>query len=464
MARLSQSPRLVPWAALALVICSVLAAGPVAAVEEEPLGYAADSRPSAGGSHSLEQLIAFALAHNPEVSATGNDARAAQARTEEAQGARWPRLSIEGGYTRYEDNQRLSAARFNGELGVFGDKVLAADLVLRLPLFTSGRLSAEVRAAELLEASAGQRLARSREELVFNVASLYYSLLAQERLVGSLDFSIQATAAELERVNALVAARKAAPVDAMRTEVRMADLRQRLLRERNSFAVQRQALLNLMGADGAAHDFSLAGALSPPAAEPRALPELLRTALHRPDLRAAVAALDAQSARISAARAGYGPSINLFGAVGARAIDDPSEQPTGMDRRHDTSRIGVILDIPLFEGGRTNARVAEERARQAAQRNRLDGLLLKIRLEVETAYTSLASALERLRTTEKAVTLASESERIEREKYTLGRGTVLDTLDAQSARLAAEANHIKALADANAAAAQLALATGENLP
>ena len=89
---------------------------------------------------------------------------------------------------------------------------------------------------------------------------------------------------------------------------------------------------------------------------------------------------------------------------------------------------------------------------------------LQIRLEVETAHGSLASALERLASTEKAIDLGAESLRIEQEKYALARGTAQDVLDAQSALLDAQTNRIRALAEANAAAAQLVLATGEKLP
>ena len=421
--------------------------------------------PLANGRYSLQSLIDFALAHNPEIAATTFDGQAAAARTRAAQGARLPRISIDGGYTRYGEDLRLTAASYNGELGVFGDNILTVDLVLRLPLYTGGRLTAEMHAAELLEASAGQRLARSRGELVYNVSSLYYSQLAQVRLIESLNFSADTLEGQIKRVNALIVARKAAKVDALRTEVKLADIHQRLLREKNSLAVQRQALLNLMGAVGASEGFALAGALQPPMAEVRSFETLAASALtHRPDALAAHTEFEAQTARVDAARAGYLPTLNLLGAVGNRIMAHPTQHPPGQQRNDDASRIGITFETPLYDGGRTGARVDEENARLAAQRERLVKLQLQIRLEVETAYTNLASALERLASTVKAVDLSTESLRIEQEKYALARGTVLDVLDAQSAQLDAQANQIRALAEANAAAAQLALATGENLP
>jgi hypothetical protein len=100
-----------------------------------------------------------------------------------------------------------------------------------MPLFTGGRLINQVRAEDFLWQSANHRAARSRDELVFNVSSVFFGILSQERVIGALDFSRATLEQHLARVDALVAARKAAPVDRMRTEVRLADVTQRLVKE-----------------------------------------------------------------------------------------------------------------------------------------------------------------------------------------------------------------------------------------
>ena len=285
------------------------------------------------------------------------------------------------------------------------------------------------------------------------------------RLIDSLTFTAETLDSQLKRVNALIDARKAAKVDALRTEVKLADIRQRLLREQNGFAVQRQALLNLMGAAGCGADFRLEGELVPPPAESKSLAEAIETALsRRPDAIAARTEVEAQAARVAAASAGHWPTVNLVGAVGPRVMFDPTQEPTGQNSNEVASRIGITFEIPVFEGGRISARIDEENAKLFAQRRRLEKLGMQIRLDVEIAHANLVSGLERLRATETTVALADESQRIESEKYALGRGTLLDVLDAQSSLLDAQATRIRVLADSNTAAAQLAWATGENLP
>lgn len=409
--------------------------------------------------YSLPELITQALAYNPELAAVAQDGQAASARTRAAQAASYPRVAVEGGYVYYGDDLRLTAARFNGELGAFGSQILTADVVLRMPLATGGRLVAELTTAELLEAASGQRLVRSRSDLVFNVSSLFYTQLAQARLIAALAATREALAGQLQRVQALVTERKAAQVDALRVEVKLADTGQRLLREQNTLEVLRRTLLNTLGQPDGLQTLVLQDTLAAPAVPAQPVSKLVADALtRRADL------LAAQAARIDAARSGNAASVNLVAAVGGRNLYGISQQPAGIDSQNTTGRIGVTLEWPLFDAGRTAARVAEEIAKLAALQARLDKLRLQVRLEVETAHANLRSALERVTSATQLTQLASDNLRIEQEKYRLTRGTVFDVLDAQAALTDAQSTHIRALADANTAAAQLAWASPQNLP
>lgn len=430
-----------------------------------PFNAAAASANASPESHTLPQLIDQALAHNPELAAVALDGAAAAARTRAAQAASYPRVAVEGGYTYIGDDLRLTAARYNGELGAFGSQILNADVVLRMPIATGGRLVAELTAAELLEAASGQRLTRSRSDLVFNVSSLYYTQLAQARLVAALASTRDALAGQLERVHALVAQRKAAQVDALRVDVKLADMGQRLLREQNVQDVLRRTLLNTLGQPDYLHTLVLQDTLTLPKLPAQTSSALVADALtRRADLLAAQTEIAAQTARVDAARSGTAASVNLVAAVGGRSLHGISQQPPGIDSRDTSARIGVLLELPLFDAGRTDARVAEESAKLAAAQARLDKLRLQVRLEVETAYASLRSSLERVGSSTQLTRLANENLAIEQEKYVLTRGTVFDVLDAQAALTDAQATHIRALADANIAAAQLAWASAQNLP
>jgi len=416
------------------------------------------------GPLDLPQAIRIALANNPDIAAGGWDEKSAQAQYDAAFGERLPSLKAVGGYARYNDDQRLIPTRYNGEPGVFGDDIAAADLVLTLPLFTGGRLINQVKAADLLYKAAGQRLARSRQELTFNVSSVFFSILAQQKVVESLEFSRRVLEENIKRVDALIAAQKAAKVDRLRTEVRLADIQQRWVRERNVMAIQYRVLANLLGFAGAPNDPpSVQGELAPgPQVEiPDCETAFASARSHRGDYLAARSTLEAQARNVDAARAGHLPTVSLVGAYGERWALGTTTGPRGVDDSEDVGRIGVVVEFPLFEGGRVEARIRDQLSKLAAAQERLRKLELQICLETETALLNIQSSRERIDATRKAVDQAMESLRIEGLKYDAGKGAILDVLDAQSALLDSQVNYYRALTDFHTALAQLRFATGE---
>ncbi|MBI4776131.1 MAG: TolC family protein [Deltaproteobacteria bacterium] len=409
---------------------------------------------------TLKQAVEIALANNPEIAARGWDTTAAEARRGQAVGARLPSLGLAGGYTHHLDRQRLIAAGKEGEPGLFSRDIVSGDLVLSLPLFTGGRLVSQVSAAELLRDAADHRLARSREELVFNVSSVFFSILAQRRVIESLEFSRRTLAEHLKRIDELIAAQKAAKVDRMRTEVRLADVDQQLVREANLMAIQRRALASLLGIGGHIEEITPVGELEPQETAPAPqLETALATAWRgRGDYLAARSATEAQARNVDVAESGHWPTISLQGAYGGRWAAGPS---TGSGDEGDVGRVGLVLDVPLFVGGQVDARIHEQRANLAAAQERLHTLDLQVRLEVETALLNVESSGERAAAIRKSIAQARESLRIERQKYDLGKGAIVDVLDAQAALLESETNFYRVLAELQIAQAQLKLAMGE---
>jgi outer membrane protein TolC len=409
---------------------------------------------------TLQQAVETALANNPEVAARGWDASAAQARRDQAFGARLPRVGIVGGFAHTLDEQRLITASRDGESGLFSRDIVSSDLVVSMPLFTGGRLINQVNAADLLRQAAEQRLARSREELVFNVSSVFNSILAQEHVIESLQFSRKTLTEHVNRIDALITAQKAAKVDRMRTEVRLADIEQQLVREKNLQSIHYRALANLLGLRASEKQLPLRGELEMQGNI--VLPEL-EAALsgarkNRADYLAARSSLEAQAKNVDVAKSGHLPTLSVQGAYGGRWAAGPT---TGSgDEQGDVGRIGLILEVPIFEGGQVDADIREQKATLAAAQERLRQLELQVRLEVETALSNVESSGERASAIRKSIDQAKESLRIEQQKYNLGKGAIVDVLDAQAALLESETTYYRVLAEYHTAVAQLKLAMG----
>ena len=417
---------------------------------------------SVEGPLSLNEAIHVALANNPGLAAAKHETIATGAQRDIVSGRRLPTLHFVAGYNHYLNSRRLLAARENGEPGVFSRDMSAGDVVLTMPLFTGGRITSEIKASEFIQKAAEHRLTRTEEELVLNVSSLFYSILAQRQVIKSLEFSEKTLQKHLKRVRELINAEKAAGVDRLRTEVRVADLEQLLVRERNILAIQRRMFTKILGLDNPDTSVVPSGTL---ALNRTSIPETdqaLRQAFkNRPDYLAAHAALEAQVEMVNAAEAGRWPEVSLTGSYGGRWAVNPTDKPAGTDSAVDESQVGIVVDVPIFEGGRINARIQLESSRLQAARERLRQLELQIRLDVETAILNIDSAAKREAATRKTIEQARESLRIERQKYELGVGTITDVLDAQSALLDAQTNYYRTLDDYRISVAQYNLTVGK---
>jgi len=488
---------------------------PVIGIASAPEASAALPAP-ASDVLTLEECTALALQNNPEILAAGLEVEAARAETRIKGAGRWPSVRLTGSYFHYQDDQRLTPPLSPGAATYYANDVLSTDIIVRMPLYAGGRIVNEFRAAELLAKAMDDTLARTREELVFNVASTYYGILAQKHVIQSLEFSRDTLDEHLGRVKQFIEAQKAARVDALRTEVRLADLEQQLLQEKTVLEIARRLLANLLGLDARrASGLALSDTLTVPASTPKLDDELKPAFQQRNDYAAALAALEAQAKRVDVARGEREPEVSLEASYGGRwglgGSGEPSTQPsrsatftsgaqaassrsnttplpggasittttssTGSistrisqsgvepaDNFEDVGKIGITVDIPIFEGGRIRAQIAKERAQLHAARQRLRKLELQIRLEVETAVLTVNSAGARVRVTQKSIAEAEESLRIERAKYDYGKGAIVDVLDAQAALLGAQTSYHRALADFNIATAQVQLATGDNRP
>ncbi len=463
---------------------------------------------------SLDTCIQTALRNNPTLSASIWDTEAARLQKRIRAAKQWPSVQLKADYFHHQDDQRTHPPHEQGEIPYYTTDLATAALTLQLPLYSGGRIVNEIRAAELLAKAAEHTLARTNEEVIFNVTSTYYSIAAQWHVLESLQFSQQALLEHLDQVQNLIVAQKAAKVDLLRTEVRLADIEQQRIQQRNIYDIERRFLANMMGIEeNEPIEITIAedGFISDVAASDNIPDIIARAYTHRDDYAAALAALQAQAKRVDIARGQREPSISLeasySGHWGIGGGTEPSQatssslnldangNPTWTRTRpisnrgdawsttlglgdslshrltqteyaradpyEDLGQVGVTMTMPIFEGGRIRAEIAKERTQLRAAQERLRKLDLQIRLEVETAVLTANSAGERMRVTQKSLAEAEESLRIERQKYEYAKGTIVDVLDAQAALLNAQTNYYRAVADYKTALAQIRLATGE---
>jgi outer membrane protein len=404
---------------------------------------------------TLERALAIALANNPDVVSDGWEIEAARARGRQASSEHWPSLEVFAAYRHHWHEERLVPARGQAAETSFSHDIFAGDVVLTVPLFSGGRVVSAVTAADLMARAADKRLARTREELIFNIKSTFYAILGQDKLIEAIEHSQKALAEHRKKTLQLIEARKAAKVDLLNIEVRLADLNHRLVEQRGMADLHKSLLLSLLGVETAPPGgLTIEGSLAPQKSVPDSK-EILDAAIEaRADLSRIDLEIEAQARRVDMIRAEYWPVVSAKGTYGSRLSIQGDYDDLGF--------VGLELDVPVFDGFRTPARVEEEQARLRILEQRKRELFLNVRREVDSAVIQVKTALAAVEATEKAIAMAEESLRITRDKAALGHGTATDVLDAQAALLQSETTYFAALADLSTAYAVLELAAGGN--
>ncbi|HET7318288.1 MAG TPA: TolC family protein, partial [Nitrospirota bacterium] len=255
--------------------------------------------------------------------------------------------------------------------------------------------------------------------------------------------------------------------DVTRAEVDVNTARLGMINAGNDVRLRTIALYNAMGTDPKG-DIEIEDILSRPTAFP-SLDQMQAEALNnRPEMQKATADIQAAQARVRAAESNYLPTLSANGAYNWAHGRSETTLPAGplgggefqSDIRNSWNA-GIVLSMPLFEGGLTQGRVSEARANLRALEAQRDGLRQSILLEVNQAFADLDSASARISVMESSRQKAKENLELAEGRYQAGISQSLEVTDAQVAYIKAETDNAQALYDYQLAAARLAKATGK---
>jgi multidrug efflux system outer membrane protein len=163
--------------------------------------------------------------------------------------------------------------------------------------------------------------------------------------------------------------------------------------------------------------------LEPPVI-PAGLPaELLR---RRPDVAEAEANLAAASAQIGVAVSAYYPQLSLTGAAGFESISTSNL----LDASSRIWSLGPSLSLPLFNGGRLDAAVEQQKAVYDQMLAQYRGQVLTAYQDIENALTDLHSRADEARAQDAAVKASQDYLRLTQLQYQQGLVDYLTVVDA----------------------------------
>jgi outer membrane protein TolC len=285
------------------------------------------------------------------------------------------------------------------------------------------------------------------------VAKAYFQALRAKAQRQAAEANLQ-LARELEELSQnLKNAGTGLAVEVTRAAVQRSQAEQALLVRQNELRAARLQLLHTIGLS-MAHEIELSDTLEKPAGTAASLEEVLqRAAQARPDWKSQEARLKNARLLTSASKWERAPSVAAFGDYGASGSSPANSLPT--------RAVGVQVRLPVFDGGRRDARRAETNARLRKEEHRARDLRQQIELEVRLALDALESAREQVAVAGEALTQAERELEQARRRYQAGVANSLELTRAQSTVEQARSNNIDSLFRYNAARIDLAQASGD---
>jgi len=413
---------------------------------------------------SMKRAVELALSPegNVQIQLSGEALQQAQSRSAQARAALLPNIDSSMAYRDQTVNLRANGLQFNiptvpgfsfsfptlvGPFDVTDARFSGTQSIFD---FSSIR---RLQAAHAGISAAKADMASTEEQVAARVARAYLSAIRADADVETARANITLSQAVLAQAENQKQAGTATGIEITRARVLLANDQQRLLVAENA---RRSAHLQLLRVMDMQLDIELdltdklgyvpVDLITLERAKSQAIAE-------RPDLKAQQERENSARLSASATKMERLPSLSAFGDYGTIG--------NGLDDARPTRTYGVMLRIPVFDGGRRDARRAESASQYRAEKVRTKDLKEQIELDVRLALDAVHSAEEQVKVAREGLQL-SESELAQAQRrYEAGVAFSLEVTDAQTRLERARDNQTQALYNYNVARIDLEQAMGK---
>ena len=406
--------------------------------------------PTMAAAETLRDALARAYISNP----TLNSARSGQrAQDETIPIARADALPSVGGTVGYSEN--LVQA---GSNSVSPDRLLNTQAQLSVPLFAGGSVRNSIRSAEA-RVEAGQTQLRAVESNVFTqVVAAYMDVLRDEAVVALNRNQVDVLNVNLQAARDRFDIGDITRTDVAQSEARLALARAQLQGAEARLIASREAYVRQVGVapDNLQPPPPLVG-LPGSAADATEQAVANNPSLLAAQIDARAAGLDvrvAQGARLPrvgvTTNAGY---VNYLGSINA---------PPGISVSNGgfTAGAGVQLSVPIFQAGRTAARIRQAQALEGRALEDVIGTERAVIAQARAAYASWQASNAVIQSSQVAVDATRLGLEGVRAENSVGTRTIIEILNAEQEFLNAQVQLVTARRDAYVAGFALLAAVG----
>ncbi|WP_333874121.1 TolC family protein [Methylobacter sp.] len=406
---------------------------------------------TAAVAETLEDAWNSAINNNHQIKSAKADTSASEQQLHAAQGQRLPDLNVSSGYTQLSETP-AAKTQIAGQTAQFSTNQagsVKAQAIASVPIFTSGRISHNIDAAEASLQAVQSNEITSVLNIKMQVAEAYITVLRMDRALQVAQSHVDSLDLHMKDVNDLFDQGIVARNDVLAANVELANARQLVVQATNQLDIAKARYNRLLDRNLAdevklAHQF--------PETPKGSLIDLSGNALkQRPELVTLAQQIESLDQQAQSVKAGLLPQVAVNG--GYQYQENRYQAFEGMWMAN------VGMDWKLFDG--SSGHRSDAMTRQAiALKEQRDDLAGMIGLQVRQAWLDIQETQKRIAVTQQAIAQADENLKVTTDRYQQGLSTNTDVLKAEDLRTITHDNLNNATYDAALATLHLRHAVG----
>ena len=421
---------------------------------------------------TIEQAIQTGLENSKTLRTSQFKLLSADARASETNTLELPSLKFNGVYTRLSTVPPQAVTLLANS---FGPGFPPADIgltlsptilnnysmkaILQQPLFTGGKISGQIDAAEYNAKASEQDFQKDKADVIYSIQAAYWNLYRAIEFKKFVDENVTQMNSHYSDAEGLLRQGLLTTNDVMKVQVELSDARVRQIDADNSVTVAMYVLNNTLGLP-LQTELALESTISTSDRQWGEVDLLVKQAIEkRPEIMGMDARVHAGEAGLTSARGGWWPQIFMIGDYSYLRPNQRYFPVT--DNFKETWDLSLSVSFDIWNWWQTGYQITQAQAQLAQAKEGLSMVKDGVTLEVTQSYLGIQKAKERKTVSEQGVRQAEENYRIMSSKYKQGLVANSELLDAEVAMLQAKLNLTQSLVDYELDIAQLSRAIGE---
>jgi outer membrane protein len=396
--------------------------------------------------YTIEQAVAVAREHNPEIAIAQKKVQAARGGWVEARSGFLPSVTSSGLYDKRQtqSDTRLRNQDYN------------AIIKLEQNLYTGGAVTSQLAIAQLNIEKQNYELHEITSRVTMDVRIAFNELLLNRAKVRVHQDTVRVLDEELKNQQQSFGAGIVSKLNVQRAEVALANERPELFNAQTQLKNSYLRLGDLFGTEARPHGesapFEISGELRYQPNHADLNDCLARADANRPVIKARQKDIEIEDQQYVLDRSAMRPHVRAFSGYEVYSERDPE---VGQEFNYG-GVVGINATWNIFDGFATKGRMQATRARRAAAVQALAATRRAVASEVRSAFFDLQQAERVLQIETTNVQAADESLEIAKSNFAAGLGTQLDILQATSDVTRTRTTRLSAIYLHNVALARLA--------